>query len=91
MAYVTTNPPVCVTPRMGSGPALWMYNSTDIHTTVAGAGYFTNGYDLGMKVGDMVLVGKTSATIGSTIHYVQTVTAAAGTAGLTTVASAILA
>ena len=91
MAYSTSSPPVCVTPRMGSGPALWIYNSADVHTDVDATGYFTNGYDLGMKVGDMVLVGKTSATIGATVHYVQTVTAAAGTAGLTTVAAAILA
>lgn len=87
MAYATTNPPVCVTSRMGSGPALWIYNSTDVHTDVDASDYFSNGHALGMKVGDMVLVGKTSATIGATVHYVQTVTSG----GAATVAAAILA
>ena len=87
MAYATTNPPHMLTSCIGGGPALWMYNSTDVHTTVAGADYFSNGDALGMKVGDAVIVGKTSATIGNTLHYVTTVTSG----GAATVASAILA
>lgn len=86
MSYSTSNPPVCVTPRIGSGPALWIYNSADVHTDVDASEYFTNGKKLGMKVGDHVIVGKTSATIGSTLHYVTTV----ATAGVT-VSPAILA
>lgn len=72
---------------MGSAPSLWTYVSTDIHTTVAGASYFTDGSARGMKVGDIVLVSKSDATIGTTIHYVTTVTAG----GAATVAAAILA
>lgn len=87
MAYSTSNPPNKVTEAIGTGPALWIYNSTDVHTTVVGADYFSNGDALGLKVGDHMIVGKTSATIGSTIHYVQTVTAG----GAATLASAILA
>lgn len=87
MAYSTSVPPVCIAPRMGDGPALWIYNSTDVHTDVDASDYFSNGDALGLKVGDHMLVGKTSATIGSTLHYVQTVTAG----GAATVASAILA
>lgn len=87
MAYSATNPPVKVTEAIGNGPALWIYNSTDVHTDVDAADYFSNGDALGMKVGDMMLVGKTSATIGATVHYVQTVTAG----GAATVAPAILA
>lgn len=75
MSYSTSNPPVCVTPRIGSGPALWMYASTDVHTDVDAADYFSNGDDLGMKVNDVVLVSKTSATKGTTVHFVSTVTA----------------
>lgn len=86
MAYVASNPPVCLSARVGSGPALWIYNSADIHGTVSGAAYFTNGKKLGMKVGDHVVVGKTTATIGSTLHYVTTV----ADAGVT-VSAAILA
>lgn len=87
MAYSVSIPPVCVTPRMGSGPALWIYNSEDVHTAVDETGYFTNGHALGMRVGDMVLVGKTTATIGATLHYVSTSTAG----GAATVTPAILA
>jgi len=86
MSYATTNPPQKLA---GNGPAgiqLWAYNSTDVHTDVDAADYFTNGAALGMRVGDHVIVGKTSATIGSTLHYVTTVTAG----GAATVAPAIL-
>lgn len=88
MAYVATNPPNIIgNPGMGSGPSLWIYNSTDVHTDVDAADYFSNGDALGMKIGDCVIVQKTSATLGSTLHYVSAVTAA----GAATVAAAILA
>ena len=87
MSYATTNPPVCVFPRMGTGPALWTYTHTDIHTDVDASGYFTNGAELGMRVGDVMFVSKSDATIGTTVHYVQTVTAG----GAATIAAAILA
>lgn len=82
MAYSASNPPVCVTARVGSGPALWIYNSADVHTDVDASQYFTNGKKLGMKVGDHVIVGKTTATIGSTLHYVTTVADAGVTVSL---------
>lgn len=88
MAYATTNPPKLLVPSMGSGqPSLWVYTSTDVHTDVDATGYFTNGSDLGLKVGDIMFVSKSSATIGTTLHYVQTVTAG----GAATIAAAILA
>jgi hypothetical protein len=87
MAYSTSNPPAQLASTIGGGPALWIYNSTDVHTDVDAVGYFTNGDALGMKVGDHVIVGKTSATIGSTLHFVSTVTAG----GAASVEPAILA
>jgi hypothetical protein len=88
MAYSTTNPPNCIIPRMGEGgTALWAYRHTDIHTDVDASGYFTNGSALGMKVGDVMFVSKSDATIGATLHYVTTVTAG----GAATIAPAILA
>ena len=86
MAYSTSNPPVRVAGGI-SGPSLWIYNSADVHTDVDAADYFSNGSKLGLKVGDHVIVGKTTATIGSTLHYVTTVVAG----GAATVAAAILA
>lgn len=87
MAYSTSTPPQLMVPRMGSGIAIWAYNSTDVHTDVDATDYFSNGDDLGMKVGDVVIVSKTTATVGTTIHYVSAVTAG----GAATVAAAILA
>jgi len=87
MAYATTNPPQLIVPGMGGGLALWAYASTDVHTDVDATGYFTDGAALGMRVNDTVIVTKTSATIGATIHTVTAVTAG----GAATVAAAILA
>lgn len=88
MAYAITNPPKALVTGMGEGqPSLWVYTSTDAHAAVAGSGYFTNGSDLGLRIGDLILVSKSNATIGTTIHYVTAV--AAG--GAATVASATLA
>jgi hypothetical protein len=89
MAYSTSSPPNLVVPRMGgaAAQAIWTYMSTDVHTDVDAADYFSNGDALGMKVNDIVLVTKTSATIGVTAHVVTAVTAG----GAATVAPAILA
>lgn len=86
MAYSTSNPPECIAQGI-AGPSLWSYTHTDIHTDVDAADYFTNGDALGLKVGDVMLVSKSDATIGTTIHYVSAVTAG----GAATIAPAILA
>lgn len=87
MSYSASNPPALVTQSVGAAPALWVYASTDVHTDVDESGYFANGSALGMRVNDVVIVVKTSATIGATIHVVTTVTAG----GAATIAPAILA
>ena len=75
MAYVTTNPPRILSGAFTSanGPTLWTYSSSDAAGTVDGAGYITNGYDLGMKVGDLVIVEDT-VNVLATMHNVHTVT-----------------
>lgn len=55
MAYVTTNPPRLVMQPI-AGLRLWQYSSTDAVTDVRVSGYFTNGWDLGMRAGDLVAV-----------------------------------
>ncbi len=87
MAYVTTNPPQLIQPSIGNGVSLWSYASTDVHTDVDATDYFSNGSALGMKVNDIVMVVKTTATVGATIHAVSAVTAG----GAATIAPAILA
>lgn len=74
MAYETTNPPICMIPRIGSGPAIWVYKDGDAPGTVVGASYFSNGDALGMKVGD-VLIDIDTGTPGVSVHYVSAVTA----------------
>lgn len=74
-------------PRIGSGPALFMYHTTDAHTDVDAAGYFTDGADMGLKVNDVVIVVDTDSST-CTIHMVSTVNA---TTKDVTVAAATLA
>lgn len=87
MAYATTNPPVKLAGNGPAGPQLWAYVSTDVHTDVDAADYFSNGAALGLRVNDIMFVTKSSATIGVTVHTVTTVTAG----GAATIAPAILA
>lgn len=87
MAYAVTLPPALIAQSVGASPALWLYASEDIHTAVDETGYFTNGNALGMRVNDVVIVIKTTATIGATLHVVTTSTAG----GAATVSPAILA
>jgi hypothetical protein len=55
MAYSTSNPPQLVAQPV-AGLRQWQYTSTDAVTAVRVSGYFTNGYDLGMRKGDVILV-----------------------------------
>lgn len=86
MAY-TANNLNKVSASIGAGPELWIYTSVDVHTDVDAADYFTDGDARGMKVGDVVIVVKSTATVGATVHSVSAVTAG----GAATIAPAILA
>lgn len=67
MAYSTSNPPRMLESSVGSSTgSVWVYVSADAVATVKGAGYFTNGDDLGMSVGDLLLVSDTTTPLGST-------------------------
>lgn len=77
MAYATTNPPRCIVPGVGGGPNVWVYASADNLAAVRVAGYFSNGYDLGMRVGDIVFVQDTDDYAGG-ICYVNAATASGG-------------
>ena len=81
MAYSTANPPSLISPAFAGGgatgnlPSTWGYVTADVYSTVAGAGYITNGGALGMKVGDIVL---DTGTSGPTL-YVHRVTSVSAT------------
>lgn len=55
MAYATTNPPQILAQAPGAGKKFWIYSSTDPSTTVDDTDYFSDGYQRGMRVGDVVL------------------------------------
>lgn len=71
MAYSTSNPPRLMMQPI-AGLRLWQYASTDPTATVDASGYFTNGYDLGMRAGDSVMVIDTDASpVAVTMHTVN--------------------
>ena len=86
MAYVTAQWNL-LNLGVGGAPSLWIGYGTDVHTDVDAADFVSDGSAKGMKVTDVVIYVKTSATIGATLHSVQTVTAG----GAATLAPAILA
>lgn len=82
MAYSTTNQPFQVLGSRFGGlaanstsvysrvPNLWMFLTTDGTTAVNNAGYFTDGKQLGMKRGD-VLLSVHASTESSTGHMLS--------------------
>lgn len=78
MSYSTTNVPALIMQSLGGrGPNIWAYKSSDAVATVCGSSYVSNGFALGMKVGDIVTVLNTASTLGS-ICYVSNVATNAG-------------
>jgi len=57
MAYSTSLPVALVSQRVGAdGGAIWIYKSTDDLGDALAADYISDGFDLGLKVGDVVIV-----------------------------------
>lgn len=54
MAYATANLHDAVS--AGYASRIWIYDGTDAAATVIAAGYISDSYDRGMKVGDLVIV-----------------------------------
>lgn len=78
MAYSTQNPPSLIAESIGGSGSLWLYKSADDDGTVNGAGYVSNAGDLGMAVGDLVLVIDTATPKGS-FHFVASIASGAAT------------
>lgn len=70
MSYATTNPPRLLVPGVSGSPNIWLYASADAHADVDLSGYISNGYDLGMRADDQVIVVDTNLKITSW-HYVE--------------------
>jgi len=77
MAYSTSSPAVLLTQGIGNQvPATWYISDTVSAASVQVSGYITNGGDLGMKVGDIVVYRETDTDIVSTF-VVKTVSSTA--------------
>lgn len=68
MTYATSNQPSCVTQRVAGGPAIWIYEDGDAIADVDATGYFSDGEDLGMQVGDIVFIHDTTNSLVSVGH-----------------------
>lgn len=79
MAYATTNPPRLISQSVGAEGSIWLYKSTDAATAVRVDGYISNGWDLGMKAGDLVIMVDTDA---SPIAMQLMIVTSASTAGV---------
>jgi len=81
MAYSTSNPPFCISAgpiHNGQAGRIWFYSSTDALSVVRVSGYFTNGYDLGMRAGDIIFILDNDASpLALSVSVVNAATASA--------------
>lgn len=80
MAYSTSNPPVLLCGPIHSGQAghIWFYSSADALSVVRVSGYFSNGYDLGMRAGDIIfIVDNDASPIALSVSVVNAASASA--------------
>lgn len=73
MAYTTATMNLIISGQ-GGAPSIWSYTNTDAHTVVAGAGYFSDGANKGLKKDDIVFVVDTDSATG-TMHTAASTTA----------------
>ena len=72
MSYSTTNPPKLVAQGVVGG-RVWKYDSADALSDVRVSGYFSNGWKLGMRAGDIVFITDTD-TAATSIAFVNAAT-----------------
>lgn len=77
MAYViATSVPHLIAQGIGGTGKIFQYQSVDAQADVDAAGYFTDGYDRGMRAQDHVLVVDNDASpIASSLHMVNAASA----------------
>lgn len=64
------------------GNKLWFFGTTDTSTGPFVAGYFTDGYELGMKQGDVMIVAAQTSTVASSATlYLGIVSSVSSTGG----------
>ena len=97
MAYATSNPPALVWSTLtgpaiadsagttqgssGHGCRMWVYVSTDVSTVVDATEFFTDGFNLGMRRGDLVTVVERVSGGATTLVTTHTVALSTATGG----------
>lgn len=89
MAYASSNPPMRMFGPLTGAGSIWQYRSTELGTAVDGAGYFTNAKDLGMKVGDAVLVYESTTNAMRSMGVVAVTSTGADLSDGTTIGSTV--
>lgn len=80
MAYDTSTPPIeVVRSRDGSTPSVWSYATTDGVAAITAADYISDAGNLGMLVGDFVLVRDTDNASAPVLCVVSALSSGAGT------------
>jgi hypothetical protein len=73
---------------IAGAPNFWVYRTADTAATVDTSGYFTNGYDLGMRDGDLLFLYVTGTKVwtthtitvsGTTVNVADGTTVGSGT------------
>jgi len=82
MSYSTSSPPRLLTPAFTGAGNIWYYSSADAAATVDTSGYITNGGNLGMKVGDVVIVNDTATPLITTHQVISVSSTAPGAVDL---------
>lgn len=89
-ASSVSNPAMDVTAQLGGGGnqtspgnRIWIYNSTNTSTEFTAVNFFSDGYYLGMKPGDVVIGVYTSSAGSTTITPYLAAVGAVSTSGAT--------
>lgn len=64
----------------GGGGGVWFYSSTNLTTDLTAANFFSDGFYLGMRAGDMV-IGNQFSSLGSSVTTFQGSIVSVSTAG----------
>jgi hypothetical protein len=76
MAYATSNPPYLMSQAIGGKGKIWGYQSTDPTATVDSSSYVTNGWDLGIRANDIMILFDTTTGIISSLTCLTAVSTA---------------
>jgi hypothetical protein len=99
MAYSTANRPFLITPAVAGGfggtilnsvPGssdcggnVWAYRSSDAPATVAAANYFTDGFRLGLRKGDIMFITQFSTLMAVNAFAITAVTSVGASSAAT--------